>query len=160
VTDGPTSFGEDVPVAPTPATGPSALSGLLADFAAARDQHETQEFDVPGKPGVTIRYSTDLPYEMIAAWRKSAVGSPAPELRFGLSLLGYACRGILTEGEAVTDAGEPVTFVTPSLHAGLGVTNTADAVRAFYGKDAYILASYNAVLLAAGYGAEVSPTTR
>lgn len=153
----PTSFGEDVPA---PSAAPSMLDGLLGDFTQAQTEHESTAFDVPGKPGVTVRYATDIPYEMVAAWRKSAVSTEAPELRFGLSLLAYACRGMAVEGEPVTDAGQPVTFTTPSLHARLGVSNPADAVRAFYGKDGYVLATYQAVLIAAGYGAEVSPTTR
>jgi hypothetical protein len=160
MTEGPVSYGDDIPGAPSPAPATTMLDGLLADFTAAKDQHETQEFDVPGRPGVTVRYATDVPYEMVAAWRKAAVGTDAPELRFGLSLLAHTCRAVLTDGEPVTDNGEPVTFVSPSLQAGLGVTSAADAVRAFYRKDGYVLASYNAVLFAAGYGAEVSPTTR
>lgn len=160
MTEGPTSFGDDVPAAPTPVAGTSMLDSLLADFATAQDKFETSDFEIPGKPGVTVRYLTDVPYEMISAWRKSALGTDAPELRFGLSLLAYACRGILADGEPVTDAGEPVTFTSASLHSRLGVATATDAVRKFYGKDGYVLASYNAVLLAAGYGAEVSPTTR
>lgn len=153
----PTSFGEDVPA---PAAAPSMLDGLLADFAGAKDQHETTEFDVPGKQGVTVRYANDIPYEMIAAWRKSALGSPAPELRFGVSMLAWACRAIVADGQPVTDGTDTVTFTSSKLQTGLGVSSPTDAVRAFYGKDAYVLATYQAVLLAAGFGAEVSPTTR
>lgn len=160
MTDGPTSFGEDVPAAPSPVAGTSMLDSLLADLTVAQDKFETSEFEVPGKPAVTVRYATDIPYEMLTAWQAAAAKTDIPDLRSGMSLLAWACRGLLYDGELVTDAGETVTFLTPSLHSRLGVTTATDAVRVFYGKDGYVLATYLAVLRIAGYSEQVSPTTR
>lgn len=136
------------------------LDSLLADLTAAQDKFETCEFEVPGKPSLTIRYATDVPYEMLSGWQRAAASSEAPMLRSAMSLLAWACRGILADGEMITDNGQPVTFLTPAVQTRLGVTTAPDAVRAFYGKDGSVLGTYIALLKAAGYDTEVSPTKR
>jgi hypothetical protein len=157
VSEGPVSFGEDVPVAAA-----TPLDGLLADFAAATAAHESVEIDVPGKPGRSVRYGTDLPYEMVAAWRKAAMDPTIGfnELLFASSVVVFACQAIRTNGEDFTDNGQPVTFNSSALQAALGVSRPVDAARRFYGKDGHVIAVAARLLNDAGYGAEAHPTSR
>lgn len=142
----------------------SALDGLLADFAEAQAMVEVTELDVPRKPGLTVRYVTDIPYEMVQAWRKAsydAVLDVFNEVEQHLAMLVFACQAICVEGEPITDAGQPVTFTSPALQARFGADDDpAAAVKALYGKDPFVVAAGRALLLEAGYGEEVHPTKR
>ncbi len=157
----PTIYGEDHPALTVPRS-PTQLDSLLADFTAAQHAHESVEIDTPGNPGVTVRYGTDIPYEMFAAWRKAAIDPEIGlnELTFCTSVLTYACQAIRVGGEDVTDSGVPVNFTSPSLQVTLGVTRPVDAARKFYGRDGYVIAVANRVMVEAGYGAQATPTSR
>lgn len=125
---------------------------------------------VPGRESWSVRFSAVIDHRTLNAWRKrsrdpSAVGG-VDELRFALTIVAAQARAVLRNGTTVVAGGEPVTFASPALHEVYGVGRTLDCVRAFYGRDADVLAASEAILREAGYAGELDredaedPTTR
>jgi hypothetical protein len=132
----------------------SALEALREDFLAETDD-DLETLPVKARPGYEVRYSTLIPYEQYAAWRKASEDDDMPgglnELRLGCLVLAGACRGIVRHGEDVLTDGKPLAFGSPAFHDLLGVSRSVDAVRRFYGRDPYVTKTASKVLAAAGW---------
>lgn len=149
----------------TPPTAPplTMLDGLNDDFDDHPALTDAVDIPIPARPGWSLRCSTDIPYENLSAWRKAAqdpsMAVGTNEVKLGCSILMFATKAILIEGEIVTDTdGQPVTFASEQLHAKLGVSRGVDAVRKMFRRDGFLNAASAALLRESGYGTESNPT--
>lgn len=158
----PGAVDPDLELEPGEGRPPTALEDLLADFTEAEpDRRLTLE--VPQRPGYAVVYRvSDVSYEQVQAWRRRARDDKMPggtnEAQAMAITLAALCEGIIRRGVTVTEAGEPVTFATPSFQAllargtGRTVARAADAVRALYDADGQVIVAGMRVLEAAGFG--------
>lgn len=151
------------PHAQPPAEVPSVLGGLLDELGEALAA-EAVTFSVEARPGWDVRYGTEVPYEQFAQWQTAAADPAMPgglnELQLMCTALAACCQALQVKGEDVTEDGLPVTFATPGLHRRLGVARPGDAVRKLYRFDGHVIAAGRALLQAAGYGTDATPTRR
>jgi hypothetical protein len=153
----------DMDVAPVAAS--TALDSLRADFAAETDE-DVVTFPVRSrrhKAKYEVRFSTRIPYEDLAAWRKRSEDKTMPndlnETRLACIVLANTCRGIIRNGEEILTEGEPMTFASPAFHALVGADRAVDAVRRFYDRDPDVNRAAGEVLAAAGWaGGEIDET--
>jgi hypothetical protein len=142
----------------------SMLDGLLSDLDEHPALNDTVDLPVQARPGWEIRCSTDIPYEMLAAWRKSSADpslqSGTNEIKLACQILAYSTQALLVDGEPITVDGMPVDFSSDQLQRKLGVDRAVDAVRKLFRRDGFVTAASTTLLREAGYGAEVTPTRR
>lgn len=144
---------------PTPR---SALEELKA-LVDAEVELEPVTYDVPTRPGWSIRYSRGITAEQIAHWAGRAADKNKPgglnQIKWGCLVLATQCEAILHRGQHPTETGQPITFRDPDLLALQDTKSTSEAVRRFYGGKAHhgdgpIVAQAYALLTAAGYDPE------
>lgn len=135
---------------------------VLAELKVQIDRPDVV-LEVPTRPGWSVRFTTRLDADFLAAWTKQASTRDGLD-QFRLSLLTVAglCRGLVRNGEEVTANGQTVTFTSPELGDLYGTVDAASTVRAFYGDDVVVSNTYLALLEACGSGnrvVTVDPTT-
>lgn len=133
----------------------SPLDLLRAELAGERPPLEVT-LDVPAREGYAVRYSTDIAYEEVKAWRKRSADKSNPsgfdELKFAGIVLAVKCLAVLRRGEEVDLDGEVLTFRHPEFLGLFGATRAADGVAAFYVRDGHVTATANRLLDEAGFG--------
>lgn len=104
-------------------------------------------FEVPTRPGWSVRYATKLDADLLREWTKTASGD-----QFTLSLLTLAgqCRGIVRQGEEMG-----FTFASPEFRDLYKALDATVAVRAFFGDDVAVSSAYIALIEACSSGAQV-----
>lgn len=153
----------------------SPLDQLRASMAQEPDVEEFVTLKVTARPGVSVKYSTDLDNETIEMWRRASRRKKArpgqdaetDELKFACLVLAGQCKGVLTNGQEVfDDDGRPLTFASPLLWDMVGAAgqqmDPMTVIRKFYVRDAHVSLTSGEILLDAGFGDEVereSPTT-
>lgn len=169
----PTSPG--APPTPSPAPTPdgdveavpaaSILDALRAELATDVTEAELV-IEVPTRRDTAVRFSTEVAWEELTAWRKRASSkglrsAANPEgvdlLRLAAIVVANRALAIVHKGtDVVGSDGEVLTFAHPELHAMTGADRAVDAVRAFYGRDGHVQTAAGMVLDAAGYGDELT----
>lgn len=156
---------EDPDTAPVPASAaPTVGQGLLADLAAqltAAVTHEDVVLEVQMRPGVAVRYSTELDDAKLTQWRKMSTkqrgSGPAAvddfnSLRFCSLVLANQCKGLLFNREEARDEeGTPLTFGHKWTRDLYQKQRSTDVVREVYGSDAHIMVDANFVMDKAGF---------
>lgn len=133
----------------------------LAALAEIAEPIEMPDAIVPHRlrPGWAVRYSTVVDLDDVKRWRKRAKApgkkDELDEIRFACIVLANLCQALLRNNLEVTGPDGPLTFASPQVWQTYNATRAADAVRAFYGNDPYLVATLDAVLAAAGVGEEV-----
>jgi hypothetical protein len=134
---------------------------LFAQRLQARQARKPLTFDVEGRDGIQVRYSTRLPNEKRAAIdkrlrdkRTGVLDGPA----FNFAVCASQCEAIIIDGTEVTMDGRPLTFRDRELWDMLGATDPVNAVRLLYGGPEldgdYVLGAHAAKILeGAGFSA-------
>jgi hypothetical protein len=146
------------PVAPAERT--TSLDTLLSDLDKALTADVTFEpltLAVVKRPGVSIRYRTDLDDEKLEAFRKRAQDRKAVDgvngLRFCTLIVANQCEAIQMHGQDVVDeAGQNMTFGHKWIRDKYSAQRAADAVRKLIGSDPHVMLHANAIMEAAGFG--------
>lgn len=160
----PTDEAEDL----TPFT-PEEKAGrpVIDDLNAALDKALSEEIsfepivlEVPKRPGMSIRYSTDIDDDKMNGWTKRAEDKRKPNgqdgLRYVCLIVATQCQAILMHGQEVHDeGGGTYTFGHKSLRERYHTERAADVVRKVYGSDPHIYLTANAILEASGWGDRV-----
>ena len=135
---------------------PTSLEDLRAELAAEVATPPTT-LAVPTRPGYSVRYSTELPGEILRAWaaRTRLKDGSVDTLRQALTVLTNQCEAILKNGEPIGEGGGDITFANKTFQQLIGATDAPSALRRFYGQDGLIIAHAEAVVEDAGYGAQV-----
>lgn len=163
-----TAPGADAGDVPGPPADPDLDVPAASDLDAIRDEltaplpeaERVVTLPVATRPGYSIRFSTELAHEQLDAWTrkcrdpKSLVGYD--ELRLACIILGNQCEAILRQGEPITSAGADLTFAHPAWLKLVAKPSAVPGIRAFYGRDALVIATGRKVLDAAGYGDQVA----
>lgn len=142
----------------TPQRGrPSSLQDLRGELAAEVAPAPVT-YPVELRPGYAIRYSCDIPAELLRAWlaRGQMKDGGADAMKQSLAVLTNQCEAILRFGEPIGEGGADVTFAARDFRELIGADSPAAAVRKFYGSDGYVISTAEAVISAAGYGARIS----
>lgn len=156
-----------------PAERTTSLDSLLTDLDKALKadvDFAPITLQVLKRPGVAIRYATDLDDEKLEAFRRRSVDKKAVDgvngLRFCSLILANQCEAILMNGQDVHDeAGQNLTFGHARIRTLYGAQRAADAVKKLIGSDPHVMLHANAVMEAAGFGdqavevEEEGPTT-
>ena len=148
-------------VTPSPASsGGSILEELRAELAReAEDKEEFVTYAVPRRPGYEVRFGTNIPDHSLKAWRQQNKKKGEPlgvdQLRYCATFLANKAQAILRNGEEVCDRdGEPVRF--DALYDSSEAT-TLEAVLRFYKRDADVIKTAGALLIAAGWDGDDLP---
>lgn len=114
---------------------------------------------VLSRPGLTIRYNTNIDMELLQRWRRSAHDKTAPDnfnvLRFmSLVVVNTALAFALNGEEPVGANGQPISFASPEVAQWTGQKRVLDSVRSLFASDGNIVTCGQQILDAAGYGDE------
>jgi hypothetical protein len=139
--------------------------GTLLSRLKNKLQRDVQRDDVilpvPERPGVSVKFSPNITNHQVRRWRKMAGEDSKKGLDgtlFACHLLGHTCRGILIDGEEVTENGHAVTFASETILNWLDVDRPIpDGIQAFFGVDPHVDAAGFAVLEAAGFSDDIEP---
>lgn len=115
------------------------------------------------RPGWAVKYDITIDAdEHIKRWRdqsttrKGTAREKIDEVRMACLALATLGLVFIKDGvELVDDDGTALNFRHPAVWQNYGVKKSAEAVRAFYGNDPYLGATFEAVLAAAGVGEQV-----
>jgi hypothetical protein len=143
-----------------PVVEQSDLELIAADLKAEL-KADSIVLPVETRPGYSLRFDTDIPYEALEKWRKAAKDRKASNgvdvSRLAALVIANKCIAILKDGRVLTDGdGDPLTFGSDEIRAMYDVLRAADAVKIMIGRDARMQAISDAVIGAAGWGDEVS----
>lgn len=134
--------------------GKSDLDLLAADIE--QKIAEPTRLVHPGREGYVLIFRSHIDSGEALSCQKRAKNAKDPVVLGNAMLLALASTGLEKNGQPVENSkGQPVTFRDPELLAALKVRTAADAVAKFIGNDGYLIALTDAVMTAAGYGAEV-----
>lgn len=146
-----------------PATQLENLLGDLESALTAQVDHEPLTLRVEKRPGVSVRYRTEITDEQMAAWRKRAADKKAPgginTLRFCSIVVANQCEAILMHGKEVyDDDGGVLHFGHQRIKALYGLQKAdraSDVVRKLFGADPHVMLHANEVMDRAGFGDQV-----
>lgn len=141
---------------------------MIDDLTAALDKalsgdvvKEPVTFPVQLRPGVSIRYSTDIDDEKLQGWQKRTSKvvrgrEVVDNIRYCSLILATQCEAFLINGaEAHDEAGNPYTFGHLWIREKYGADRAADAVRKVFGSDPHVMITANELLDRAGFGDQV-----
>jgi hypothetical protein len=114
---------------------------------------------VPNRPGMTIRFDTNIESGTIQMWRKQSQNKSMADnfdgLKFSSLVIANKAEAVLYNSVvARTEDGDELNFKNPALLSMLGATRALDAVRKLYGADGHIFVAADEILRAAGYDSE------
>lgn len=144
--------------APSPDDAKTILQAIEAEL-----KHEVRNAPitllVPGRPGMSIRFDTNIESGSLQAWRKQSQNKSMPDnfdgLKFASLLIANKAECILYNGvEARTPDGDELNFKNPALLEMLGANRALEAVRKLYGVDGHIFIAADEITKAAGYDSE------
>ena len=143
-----------------PVTERSDLELIKADLTAPIED-ESLVLPVETRPGYSLRFDTDIPWEAFEKWRKAAKDRKATNgidvARLSALVIANKCTGILFNGNVLhDDAGDPLTFGSDEIRAMYDTPRAAEAVKKLIARDSRMQAISDAVITAAGWGDEVS----
>lgn len=150
-------------VPPQPHERATTLDGLLGDLENALTADVSFEpitLQVDKRPGVAIRYRTQIDDDMMTSWRKRAEDRKRPNdlntLRFCEQIVAAMCDAILMKGTEVHDeAGQNLTFGHKRIRTLYGADRAGEAARKVIGADPHVMIHANRILEAAGFGDQV-----
>lgn len=156
----PVPFDDDEEPGPTAAPEPgSPLGDIRAELTAEESEDEGFfSLPVPKRPGYTVRFSTDFPFERWKeAQNKGRSKQPGQKaqidpVKASAWVLQELCRGIFRHGEEVLLDGKPLVFASRSFIDLYGAKTVNQALRRFYMKDGHLMNAADRVLEEAGYG--------
>lgn len=143
---------------PPSRNGLDELRGIV-DATLAPDE---ATYDVPTRPGWSVRYSAGIDGEKIKHWVRRSTPKSGPgkgeldQTKWGCLVLGTQAIAILKDGANPTESGEPVSFRDPAFLEITGATSVSDCVQVFYGGkehigDGHIAAQAIRLVRLAGY---------
>lgn len=117
--------------------------------------------NVPSRPGMSIRFDTNVESGTIQMWRKQAQNKSMQDnfdgLKFSSLVVANKAEAVLFNGVvAMTETGDELNFKNPDLLTMLGANRALEAVRKLYGLDGSIFVAADEILKAAGYDQEGS----
>lgn len=143
---------------------PPARNGLdeLRGIVDAQLAPDEATYDVPTRPGWSVRYSAGIDGEKIKHWVRRSTPRSGPgkgeldQTKWGCLVLGTQAVAILKNGEHPTESGDPITFRDPAFLELTGATSVSDCVQVFYGGkehigDGHIAAQAIRLVRLAGY---------
>lgn len=150
-------------------TGPDPLAALRETITAAVSKPDVV-LEVLTRPGMAIRFSTNLDLDVIQQWRRRSHDKSQPDnfnlLKFAQLVIANQSEAFSLNGQEPTGQdGQPISFRSNEVLEWTGTKRALDAVRAIYDNDAHIVATAQEVMEAAGFGdemqeAEEGPTRR
>lgn len=134
---------------------PSVLDRLRGEVSK-KIERPVVFVEVPERKGVTIKVSPNITQEQMRKWRRWSGEGTKNEFdptKFAAHVIAHTTRGILFDGEeAFSDAGHPLSFVSPEILDMTGTTRPIpECVKSFFGLDPHIEAAALAIMEAAGY---------
>lgn len=149
--------------------GETTLDELVAEIQADVAP-DPEVLLVTLRPGYSVQYDPPTDGELLKQWGKAAQirtkGGKVLDVdlrRYSATILANTCRGILRNGQPISDTGRPVTFATEAFRQLLHAPDAATAVLRFYASDGEVIEHAQAVVQAGGFGADVQradPTRR
>lgn len=144
---------------PTRVEPGTVLDDLMGDLTAALTAEISSEpvvLEVLKRPGVSVRYRTDLNDDELSRFRKLAKGRTDDDfnvLRFCLLILADKSDGFFWQGTEVLDeAGQSLTFGHKRLRDLYGKERAADVARACIGNDQHVQIMANRIMDLSGFG--------
>lgn len=115
--------------------------------------------NVPGRPGMAIRFDVNIESNAVQTWRKQSQNKSMQDnfdgLKFSSLVIANKAECILYNGTpALTEDGDELNFKNPVLLTMVGATRALDAVRKLYGIDGHIFIAADEILRAAGYDSD------
>lgn len=147
------------------------LEALLAEEV----QKPPVTLDIPGRPGMAMRFNTNVESDLLQAWqkrntRKIRGKEETDPMRLAATILASTAEALIFKGQEMTDEdGDLLNFRGVALARMLKADSTSQlaVIRKLYGFDGHIVVTMQEVLTAAGYDNEVDlgdgdedPTTR
>lgn len=148
--------------------GTSMLDDLNAALDAALSADVVKEdvtLPVPLRPGLTVRFSTDVDDEKMKGWRarsqdstRGAGKGDVDAIRWSSLIVATQAQAFLMGGKEVHDtSGQTYTFGHAQIRAKYGAQTAVQAVSAVYSSDPHIMIVANEILERAGFGDQVVP---
>lgn len=161
---------DEVFAPPAPAEAGASPLEQLRKALAVPVQQEPITLRVPGRPNVTLRFSTELSNEQRKAWQNRATKKSRRQGREDeVDEMLFACLVLANQNEAIAFGGvdaydsdnNPLTFASPQVWEMVGAADPQGAIRALFGVDAHVLLASGEVLMSAGFDddLEADPTT-
>lgn len=145
-------------VAPGLSTGQDPLAALR-DVITAAVVKEDLVLDLLTRPGMAIRFSTNMDLDTIQQWRRRCHDKSQPD---NFNLLKFACMVIANQAEAFRLNGQepevdglPLNFRQGPVFEWTNTKRAVDAVKALYDNDGHVVATAQDVMEAAGFGDEM-----
>lgn len=157
-------------VAPGLSTGADPLAALREVITAAVVKDDLT-LQVITRPGLSIRFSTNMDLDTIQQWRRRCHDKSQPD---NFNLLKFACMVIANQATAFAlngvepdIDGNPINFRNGPVFEWTNTKRAVDAVKALYDNDGHVVATAQEIMEAAGFGDEMvegdveeSPTKR
>ncbi len=146
-------------VAPGVTTGPDPLAALRETITAAVQKPDLS-LQVITRPGMTIRFSTNMDLDTIQQWRRRCQDKSQPD---NFNLLKFECMVIANQAQAfglngqepMGEDGAPISFRSSEVLTWTGQKRALDAVKALYDNDAHVVLTAQEVMEEAGFGDEM-----
>ncbi len=149
---------DDTPfVQSSPSSAPASPLDELRETITKEVQRPDLVLAVMARPGMEIRFDTNVDMSMIQEWRRRATRRRGQNedfdiLKFTSSVVANQARAFRLRGEEPAGAdGEPISFRSPEVLQWTSTSRALDAVRALYSVDGHIISSAGEILQAAGY---------
>jgi hypothetical protein len=151
------------PFTPDETRGRPVIDDLQAALDKALSADVTFEpvvLEVPKRPGMSVRFSTDITDEKMNGWTKRSEDRKAPggqdNLVYCSLIIATQCEALLMHGQEVhDDGGNPYTFGHKAIRERFGVQTAREAVRRVYGADPHVYLVANEILEKSGFGDRV-----
>lgn len=143
-----------------PVAEKSDLEMIKADLSSTVENKQIV-LPMETRPGYSLQFNTDISHEQFEKWRSLAKDRKATTGmdvgRLAALVVANKCTAILKDGKVLTDdAGDPLTFASEEIRGMFSVPRAADAAKLLIGRDSLLTAISDAVVIAAGWGDEVS----
>jgi hypothetical protein len=163
--DDPNTYDET----PTGDTAVTTPYDRLQEILSQEVENEPITLEVPNRPGVTIKFDTNIRSEDIDFWRKQSTtradrrrggGDAVDSVKFAALVVYNKAECFLVDGEEVIlPNGEELSFVhqdTLKQIFGIVAATPMELVKKVYASDAHVLAAGGQIVEAAGYGEELA----
>lgn len=140
------------------ATGTTLLDSLREELKKSV-KNRPIVLQVPGRPGMSIKFDANIEAEMLQNWRKACKNKSMPDqfdgLKFACIVVANQADEVIFKGEVIVDAdGELLNFKNQRFIEMLDADRAVGAVRKLYGVDGHIFIAADEIVRAAGYDSE------
>lgn len=122
-------------------------------------KNEPIVLQVPSRPGMSIKFDTNIEAKALQMWRKASADKKLPDnfdgLKFSSIIIANQAIELIYEGQVVVDTdGELLIFRNQKFLDMLDAARAVEAVGKLYGVDGHIFVAADEILRAAGYDSE------